>query len=124
MGHVHLQVADIDSTVAFLRDIVGFELMTSVGRQAVFLAAGGYHHHVGANTWSSRGAPPAPETMAHLENVTFALPDQSALDDVRDRARHAGLPSGETPFEVTLTDPSSNRLIFRREAKPSGPATP
>jgi catechol 2,3-dioxygenase len=123
MGHVHLQVADLDSTVAFLRDVVGLTVMATLGHQAVFLSAGGYHHHVGANTWSSRGAPPAPDTMAHLENITFAVPDQSALDDLRARATGAGLPSGASPVEVMLTDPSSHRLIFRQAAKPLASAT-
>jgi catechol 2,3-dioxygenase len=116
MGHVHLQVADIDSTVTFLRDVVGFELMASLGRQAVFLATGGYHHDIGANVWSSRGAPPAPDTMAHLERVTFAVPDQTALDALRARAGSAGLVCGDNPQEIVLSDPSANRLIFTIDA--------
>ncbi len=119
MGHVHLQVADIDSTVAFLRDVVGFEVMARLGRQAAFLATGGYHHDIGANTWSSRAAPPAPDTMAHLERVTFAVPDQAALDGLRERAGGAGLACGDDPHEIVLTDPSANRLIFHMESESS-----
>lgn len=117
MGHVHLQVADVDSTVAFLRDVVGFELMARLGRQAAFLATGGYHHDIGANTWSSRGAPPAPDTMAHLERVTFAVPNQAALDGLRERAGGAGLACGDERHEIVLSDPSANRLIFRMESE-------
>ena len=117
MGHVHLQVADLDSTVAFLRDVVGFELMARLGRQAAFLATGGYHHDIGANTWSSRGAPPAPDTMAHLERVTFAVPDQAALDGLRERAGGAGLACGGDPHEIVLSDPSANRIIFHMESE-------
>src|SRR5665213_3457039 len=69
MGHVHLQVADVDSTVAFARDVLGFDLMVALGRQAVFLSTGGYHHDIGANTWSSRGARPPPHTVLHLIKV-------------------------------------------------------
>ncbi len=119
MGHVHLQVADIDSTVAFLRDVVGFEVMARLGRQAAFLATGGYHHDIGANTWSSRAAPPAPDTMAHLERVAFAVPDQAALDGLHERAGGAGLACGDDPHEIVLTDPSANRLIFHMESQSS-----
>jgi catechol 2,3-dioxygenase len=115
MGHVHLQVAYIDSTVAFLRDVVGFELMMTFGRQAVFLATGGYHHDVGANTWSSRGAPPAPDTMAHLERVTFSLPDAAALEGLRARIAAAGVPVRASADLIEMADPSGNRMIFRSD---------
>src|ERR671926_1086423 len=77
MGHVHLKVADIPSTVAFYRDAFGFGLMAQLGRQAAFLAAGGYHHHVGANTWESSGAPPPPPGTASLRQATIVLPDDA-----------------------------------------------
>ena len=60
MGHVHLRVADVEESIRFYRDVVGFDLMAQLGDQAAFLSAGGYHHRLGANTWESRGAPPAP----------------------------------------------------------------
>ena len=65
MGHVHLKVASIPDAVAFYRDVLGFGLMAQLGEQAAFLAAGGYHHHIGANTWESAGAPPPPEGLPH-----------------------------------------------------------
>jgi catechol 2,3-dioxygenase len=75
MGHVHLRVREIPSTLAFYRDRLGFALMAAFGPQAVFLSAGGYHHHVGANTWESAGAPPAPPDAARLTQVTILVPE-------------------------------------------------
>src|SRR3954449_5996087 len=80
MGHVHLRVADIPETVAFYRDTLGFGLMATLGSQAAFLSAGGYHHHLGANTWESQGAKPAPEGTARLRRATFIVPAQ-VLDE-------------------------------------------
>src|SRR3954451_5718586 len=76
MGHVHLKVAAIDATVAFYRDVLGFALMAQLGPMAAFLAAGGYHHHLGANTWESAGAPAPPEGSAALRHATIVLPDE------------------------------------------------
>lgn len=85
VGHVHLKVADLDRAIAFYRDVLGFELMAALGEQAAFLAAGGYHHHLGANVWESRGAPAAPEGTARLRHATIVLPDAAALDEVLGR---------------------------------------
>jgi catechol 2,3-dioxygenase len=74
MGHVHLRVADIDESVRFYRDVVGFDLIAQLGDQAAFMSAGGYHHHLGLNTWESRGAPPAPEGTARLLRYTIVAP--------------------------------------------------
>ena len=71
MGHVHLRVADVADTIAFWRDEVGLDLMAQLGDQAAFLSAGGYHHHLGGNTWESRGAPPAPAGTARLLHFTI-----------------------------------------------------
>src|SRR2546430_3514921 len=89
-GHVHLRVADIPQTIAFYRDVLGFALMASLGTSAAFLSAGGYHHHLGANTWESAGAPPAPADTATLRRATVVLPDASARDRVAEQARAAG----------------------------------
>ena len=97
MGHVHLRVADIPSTIAFYRDVLGFALMASLGTSAAFLSAGGYHHHLGANTWESAGAPPAPADAATLRRATVVLPDAAARDQVAEQARAAG-------FEVVAVD--------------------
>lgn len=101
MGHVHLKVRDFEETVAFYRDLLGFELMAEFGRQAAFFGAGGYHHHVGANTWESAGAPPPPAGTAALRRATLVLPDGEALDAVAARAGGA-----------EIRDPSGNVLVL------------
>jgi catechol 2,3-dioxygenase len=85
MGHVHLRVRDVDETVAFYRDVLGMGLMAQLGPAAAFLSAGGYHHHVGANTWESRGAGPAPEGTARLLRFTILLPDEAEVERVAER---------------------------------------
>ena len=98
MGHVHLQVAEIESTVAFYRDLLGFGLMAQLGDTAAFLAAGGYHHHLGANTWESRGASPPPAGTAALRHATIVLPDDAARDRVLERLERAGHAAGWRPW--------------------------
>jgi catechol 2,3-dioxygenase len=112
MGHVHLQVADIPETVRFYRDVLGFDLMVSIGAQAAFLAAGGYHHHVGANTWNSAGAPPPPEGSAALRRATIVLPDSESRDEALERVRAAGQEPEETPDGPVVRDPSGNSLLL------------
>jgi catechol 2,3-dioxygenase len=116
MGHVHLQVADLEESVAFLRDVVGFDLMVQLGREAGFLSTGGYHHDIGVNTWSSRGGAPASEAMARLENVTFALPDHDALSALAARASAAGIAVVERPSGIAIVDPSGATLVFTAAA--------
>jgi catechol 2,3-dioxygenase len=120
MGHVHLQVADVDATVAFLRDVLGFELMLSFGRQAVFMATGGYHHDVGANTWASRGAQPAPDNVAHLEGVMFSVPSADDIAGLRARVGAAGLRSSGDEHHIALLDPSGNPLSFTVDTSTPG----
>jgi catechol 2,3-dioxygenase len=100
MGHVHLRVADVDESVRFYRDVLGFDLVAQLGDQAAFLSAGGYHHHLGANTWESRGAPPAPAGSACLQHFTIVVPDA----DERDRVTEAA--------GGTLRDPSGNAFVL------------
>ncbi len=113
MGHVHLRVADVADTVGFYRDLLGFGLMAQLGRQAAFLSAGGYHHHIGANTWESAGAPPPPEGAAALRHATVVLPDAGERDRVLGRAAAAGADAEETPAGPIVRDPSGNRLLLR-----------
>lgn len=101
IGHTHLCVSDVAETVHFYRDVLGLELMAQLGPMAAFLAAGGYHHHIGANTWESRGAPPAPPGTARLLRATIVLPDEHELGRVADRA-------GGTE----IVDPSGNSLFL------------
>jgi catechol 2,3-dioxygenase len=108
MGHVHLRVAGVGESIAFYRDILGFELMAQLGDQAAFLAAGGYHHHVGANTWQSAGAPPPPAGTARLLHATIVLPDEAARGEVLARVDHVE----ETPEGPLVRDPSGNGLVL------------
>jgi len=90
MGHVHLQVADVAATIEFYRDVLGFDVMAELFGSAAFLAAGGYHHHVGANTWHSLGAPPPPVGTAALRHATIVLPDAGERDRVAARVEATG----------------------------------
>jgi catechol 2,3-dioxygenase len=109
MGHVHLKVAAIANTVAFYRDRLGFGLMAQLGAQAAFLSAGGYHHHIGANTWESAGAAPPPAGTAALRHATIVLPDSAELDRILTHAEDA---IDATPAGPILADPSGNRLLL------------
>jgi catechol 2,3-dioxygenase len=112
VGHTHLCVADVEATVAFYREVLGFELMAQLGPMAAFLAAGGYHHHVGANTWESRGAAPAPAGTARLLSAAVVLP---SVEDVRRLAARVA-DEGQEPEErdggVAIRDPSGNTLVL------------
>jgi catechol 2,3-dioxygenase len=108
MGHVHLKVREIPETIEFYRDVLGFGLMAQLDLQAAFLAAGGYHHHVGANTWESAGASPPPPGTAGLRQATIVLPDESERDRVFARLEANGYPVDA----ATVRDPSGNALLF------------
>ncbi len=79
IGHVHLKVANIERALGFYRDVLGFEVMQWYGDDAVFLSAGGYHHHIGLNTWMSRNAPPAPARSAGLFHLAILYPERREL---------------------------------------------
>ena len=112
MGHVHLKVADIPSAVDFYRDVLGFDLMAQLGNQAAFLSAGGYHHHVGANTWESAGAGSPPAGTAALRRATVVLPDDAARGDVIARLEEAGSPVEDADDTPLVRDPSGNALLL------------
>jgi catechol 2,3-dioxygenase len=112
MGHVHLKVADIPSSVGFYRDVLGLDLTAQLGEQAAFLSAGGYHHHVGANTWESAGAPPAPTGTAALRHAEIVLPDIGARDEVIGRVDAAGIPLEDHDGDPLVRDPSGNALVL------------
>lgn len=110
MGHVHLKVATIVDAVAFYRDAIGFGLMAQLGEQAAFLGAGGYHHHLGANTWESAGAPAPPPGTAALRHLTIVLPNHAELASVRDRLREYGRAAEVRDGGLRVRDPSGNLL--------------
>ena len=113
IGHVHLKVADLDRALGFYRDILGFQVTQRYGAQAVFLAAGGYHHHIGLNTWQSRGgARPAPGTTG-LFHSAILYPTRASLADALRRLRDANYPlTGASDHGVSealyLDDPDGN----------------
>jgi catechol 2,3-dioxygenase len=112
VGHTHLCVADVDSTVAFYRDTLGFDVMAHLGPAAAFLSAGGYHHHVGANTWESRGADPAPPGTARLLQAAIVLPDAAERDRVAALVADAGQEPESQEDGVVVRDPSGNALLL------------
>ena len=113
VGHVHLKVADLDRAIAFYGDILGFDLTQRYGRGAAFLGAGGYHHHIGLNTWESAGGTPPPPGHTGLYHSAFLYPDRPALGRVLRRVVQAGIPlDGAADHGVSeavyLRDPDGN----------------
>jgi catechol 2,3-dioxygenase len=114
IGHVHLHVRDVDEAVDFYHGIIGFDVMGIAKTfQAAFVSAGGYHHHLGLNTWQGRGAPPPPPDAVGLRYYTIDLPTQAAYDEVVARADAAGIPSNRTEAGLLLHDPSQNGVVLR-----------
>jgi catechol 2,3-dioxygenase len=112
MGHVHLHVADLGAAAAFYRDALGFDEMARLGDQALFLSAGGYHHHIGTNTWAGHGATPPPPGSAALRHATIVLPDAAERDRVAERAADAGAEPVELAGGILVRDPSENALLL------------
>jgi catechol 2,3-dioxygenase len=112
MGHVHLKVAGISETVSFYRDVLGFGLMAKLGESAAFFGAGGYHHHLGANTWESAGASEPPAGAAALRHATILLPDEAERGRVLGRIEQAGLGHEQSPTGPVVRDPSGNSLTL------------
>ncbi|MFD1467156.1 VOC family protein [Hymenobacter caeli] len=115
VGHVHLQVTDLERSIAFYRDLLGFELQLRYGEQAAFLGAGGYHHHIGLNTWNSLGGAPARTQGAGLYHAALLYPTRADLGRVVGRLVAAGYPlTGAADHGVSeavyLNDPDGNGL--------------
>jgi len=113
VGHVHLHVRDIAEALDFYHGIIGFDIMGNArSMHAAFISAGGYHHHVGLNTWQGEGAPPPPADALGLRYFAVELPDQSALDEVIARVDEAGIPANQTEDGLLLYDPSQNGVLL------------
>ena len=115
IGHVHLKVADLDRALAFYSGVLGFDLVQRMGRQAAFLSAGGYHHHIGLNTWESAGGSPPPRGSTGLYHVAIRYPDRAALADALRRLVDAKVPlDGAADHGVSealyLRDPDGNGI--------------
>jgi catechol 2,3-dioxygenase len=109
VGHVHLHVGDIERAVAFYRDVLGFEVMTRFP-SAAFVSAGGYHHHLGLNTWRGEGVPAVPEGVVGLRRWRLVLRDAADLDAVRERLARAGVDHERADGPVVARDPWNQRL--------------
>ncbi|MCC7401534.1 MAG: VOC family protein [Chitinophagaceae bacterium] len=113
IGHVHLKVADLDRSLKFYHDILGFEIQQRFGESAVFISAGGYHHHIGLNTWHSKNAGPAPDYAAGLYHLAILYPERKDLAIILKRLIDADYPlSGAADHGVSeaiyLDDPDHN----------------
>lgn len=113
IGHIHLHVANIPQSEQFYRDVLGLDLMVRYGPSASFLAAGGYHHHLGINTWAGPGAPPTPEDAAGLRWFSFDLPTEAALQAAVKRLQEAGVETEQVDDGVFVRDPSQNKILLR-----------
>lgn len=111
IGHIHLHVADLERAVTFYREVIGFDLMLRYGPAAAFLSAGGYHHHLGLNTWAGVGAPRPPEGAVGLRSYTIVLPERDDLVTLRDRVTAHGIDvitGDDTQFSTT--DPDGHQI--------------
>jgi catechol 2,3-dioxygenase len=127
VGHVHLKVADLDRAIAFYSGILGFAVTQRYGPQAAFLSAGGYHHHIGLNTWESRGGSAPPPGHTGLYHTAFLFPDRKSLGQVLKRLADAGWPfDGAADHGVSeavyVTDPDGNGVeLYRDRAEADWP---
>jgi catechol 2,3-dioxygenase len=120
VGHVHLKVADLDRAIGFYAGVLGFAVQQRYGQQAAFLSAGGYHHHIGLNTWESAGATPPPPGHTGLYHTAFLFPDRASLGATVARVLAAGIPlEGATDHGVSeavyLRDPDGNGVELYRD---------
>jgi catechol 2,3-dioxygenase len=113
MGHIHLQVSDLREAEDFYSGVLGFEVTVRGYPGALFVSAGGYHHHIGLNTWHSAGAKPATAGSIGLRDFEVELPDERALEQVLDRVRAAGLALDAVARGERVRDPSGNALVLR-----------
>jgi catechol 2,3-dioxygenase len=114
IGHVHLKVADIERALAFYRDVLGFEVMQRWGDSAAFVSAGGYHHHLGLNTWQSKGGSPPPAGSTGLFHVAIRYPTRAALARALRRVVEAGVPLDGA------SDHGVSEAIYLRDADQNG----
>ena len=129
IGHVHLKVADLERSIAFYHGVLGFEVTQRMGDRAAFLSAGGYHHHIGLNTWESLGGAPPPRGSTGLYHVAVRYPDRHSLADALRRLRDHGVPlQGAADHGVSealyLSDPDGNGVeLYRDRPREEWPRT-
>ena len=113
IGHVHLHVANLMEAEVFYTRVLGFKLMQHYGQSAAFVSAGGYHHHIGMNTWAGTGAPPPPPDTTGLRWFEVVLPDTAALEAVQARLQEAGHSWKESDGGILVRDPSQNGILLK-----------
>lgn len=111
LGHIHLHVGDLDAAQAFYTDILGFDYVAGLP-SAAFVSAGGYHHHIGLNTWNGVGVPPPPQDAAGLRYFTVVLPNAAELDLIAQRCFDANINYDRTEEGLQVQDPSQNTILF------------
>lgn len=117
IGHIHLHVRDLREAADFYHNVIGFDIMGVVdSARMAFVSAGGYHHHVGLNTWQGVGAPPPPADALGLRQFKIEFPNQSALDEVIARVDEAGIPANQTEEGLLLYDPSQNGVMLTKKS--------
>jgi catechol 2,3-dioxygenase len=124
IGHVHLKVADVERSLAFYCDVLGFDLMQRFGREAAFVSAGGYHHHIALNVWESAGGSPPPPGTTGLYHLAILYPTRADLAEALRRLERAGIPlDGAADHGVSeslyLRDPDDNGVELYRDRPPS-----
>jgi catechol 2,3-dioxygenase len=130
IGHVHLKVSDIDRALAFYEGVLGFDVVVRLGDEAAFISAGGYHHHIGLNTWESKGAGPPPPNTTGLFHTAIRFPDRKSLAQAVKRVLDAGIPlTGASDHGVSeaiyLRDPDDNGVeLYRDRPEEEWPRTP
>lgn len=112
LGHMHLYVRDIAEAERFYSGTLGFDLLQRYGQSASFVSAGGYHHHIGFNTWNGVGAPPPPADAIGLQWFDIQLPNSGELGKIADRVRKAGLKPEDHRDGLFVQDPSQNRIVI------------
>lgn len=117
MGHVHLKVSDLEESIEFYRDVIGLQLMMQQGESAAFMATGGYHHHMGLNTWESQGGSAPPEEATGIEYVLITVPDQDILELIINAAREVTRVEKSEEGDFIVRDPSGIALRFKVRAE-------
>jgi catechol 2,3-dioxygenase len=128
IGHVHLKVSDLDRALAFYCGVLGFELTQRYGKEAAFVSAGGYHHHIGLNTWDSKGGGPPPRGTTGLYHFAILYPSRTTLADVARRLVAAGIPLQASDHGVSealyVHDPDGNGIeLYRDRPREDWPRT-
>jgi catechol 2,3-dioxygenase len=130
IGHVHLKVSDLDRALDFYSGVLGFDVVVRLGDEAAFISAGGYHHHIGLNTWESKGAGPPPPNTTGLFHTAIRFPDRKTLAEAVKRVVDSGIPlTGASDHGVSeaiyLRDPDDNGVeLYRDRPQEEWPRTP